>query len=756
MKEEVNIDILVNNVKAAKSVGDMKRAFKDLEAATDSANQAIDNTTNGAKTLKQQLREMTLELQGLEPGTARFNELNEAAGRLKDQIADTNAAINATAGAPLENLGKGLGSMTKIGLNGFQGIQGAMQAFGNEGKALQEGMAKLQGVMAMTEAIENFGALGDQITNMKAAFGSFTKAAIGGLQGIKGAIAATGIGLLIIALGTLYAYWDDIKAAVNGVSKEQQKLNEEAAANLRIQQAKLDSISGQENILKLQGKSERQILQMKIKQTGEVIKATEQQMEQNRATTKAQVEAAQRNKDILKGIIEFIEAPLMTILRAVDKIAEFAGYDTDLAEGFKDWTAELLFDPEGIKKEGDKAYYEQKKALQKLKNDQAGYELEIQAMDKEAADNRLEKAKENAEKLAELKKEIADNDIKLTQQIEDQKAELLATDEERELEKLRLSNERALKEIKDTKATQAIKDAALLEQVKLYEQQKKDIEDKFRKERKDAQDKADKERIDKEDADWLAYQEATLSKEDFEILQAQQKYDALFEAANGNAEKEKALEIALREELAAIKKEYREKAEADAKDAAEKEIAALQAVAEQKAAIEQQGLDTALQAVSLIRGVFEKQKGVQRAGVIAESAIGIAKMVIANKLANIGALATPQAIATSGAAAAPVIAMNNISTALGIAANIAATAKALKELGGGSAPGAPALGGGGAGAGTTSAQAGSFTPSTFYSLGQGSQNTSNGNNSQSVVYVGDINKVQNKVQVIENRAVLGQ
>ena len=72
-------------------------------------------------------------------------------------------------------------------------------------------------------------------------------------------------------------------------------------------------------------------------------------------------------------------------------------------------------------------------------------------------------------------------------------------------------------------------------------------------------------------------------------------------------------------------------------------------------------------------------------------------MIISNKLANAGALATPQAIATSGAAAAPVIAMNNISTGIGIAANIAATAKALKSLGGGSAPNAPAGSGGGGG-----------------------------------------------------------
>ena len=156
-------------------------------------------------------------------------------------------------------------------------------------------------------------------------------------------------------------------------------------------------------------------------------------------------------------------------------------------------------------------------------------------------------------------------------------------------------------------------------------------------------------------------------------------------------------------EIAAINAKY-DKAQADAdKAAADAEIAAARAVAEQKAAIQMQGLDTALQGVQLIKGVFEQQKGIQKAAVIAESAIGIAKMIIANKLANVAALATPQAIATSGAAAVPVIALNNISTGIGIAANIAATGKALKTLGGGTAPTAPPLGDGGGGGGGVSA-----------------------------------------------------
>jgi hypothetical protein len=47
--------------------------------------------------------------------------------------------------------------------------------------------------------------------------------------------------------------------------------------------------------------------------------------------------------------------------------------------------------------------------------------------------------------------------------------------------------------------------------------------------------------------------------------------------------------------------------------------------------------------------------------------------------------------------------MNNISTGIGIAANIAATAKALRTLGGGSPPSSPSGGGGGGAGGVMSA-----------------------------------------------------
>jgi len=115
---------------------------------------------------------------------------------------------------------------------------------------------------------------------------------------------------------------------------------------------------------------------------------------------------------------------------------------------------------------------------------------------------------------------------------------------------------------------------------------------------------------------------------------------------------------------------------------------------QQKKDIQSAEIGIAERGIQLIASVFGKSKAVQKGAIIAENAIGIGKQVIANNTANAGALATPQAIATSGASAVPVIALNNISTGIGIASTIAATAKALSAVGGGGAGSAGGSGGG--------------------------------------------------------------
>lgn len=125
------------------------------------------------------------------------------------------------------------------------------------------------------------------------------------------------------------------------------------------------------------------------------------------------------------------------------------------------------------------------------------------------------------------------------------------------------------------------------------------------------------------------------------------------------------------------------------------------AEAEFKKSLQNQQIDVALQGIKVIASLFEKQKGIQKAALLAESAIGIAKMIISNKAANAAVKLKYAAIPGGAALALVETRLNNISTGLGITANVAATAKALKSLGGGSTPNATnpsdTSGGGGSG-----------------------------------------------------------
>lgn len=211
----------------------------------------------------------------------------------------------------------------------------------------------------------------------------------------------------------------------------------------------------------------------------------------------------------------------------------------------------------------------------------------------------------------------------------------------------------------------------------------------------DLNDKTEEEKLARQKERDLAEIEALKQKgidvSNILVLNAE-KYDTLEQELRDKRQKEQ-------DERDLKAKEEREKKAQEELDVmrafADKQVEIDKAKADQKKAIQDAEFKAADSAVSFLKQIAGKSKAAQKGAIIAENAIGVAKMIIANNTANIAALATPQAIATSGAAAAPVIAMNNISTALGVASTIAATAKALQAVGGGSAGSAPSVGGSG-------------------------------------------------------------
>jgi hypothetical protein len=223
----------------------------------------------------------------------------------------------------------------------------------------------------------------------------------------------------------------------------------------------------------------------------------------------------------------------------------------------------------------------------------------------------------------------------------------------------------------------------------------------------------------------------------------------LKEAQKTAKERAKALRdqaIEVRNERMASEKQDAELDLKNAEEVAKKKIEIEKSIYEAKKQIQEATLSSAQSVISILQSVDGESKEIQAAALIGESAIGIAKMIIANNAANIAALATPQAIATSGVSAIPVIAMNNISTALGVAANIAATAKGLSALGKSGAP-----------SGTIAPTAPRIPQSiSGTKLGGNSQVTTTGDSTVGKVIVveTDITNTQNKVKGIIRKATI--
>jgi len=250
---------------------------------------------------------------------------------------------------------------------------------------------------------------------------SAVKSLTGSFKGLKTAILTTGIGAIVVALGLIVAYWDDIKELVSGVSAEQEDLLELQQQSVQESQLAFDAISQTSNTLKLQGKSERDILNLKKAQTDETIAALEAQLVTQKEIKDAQVETATRNRNIVAGFVTLVAAPLVALLALIDGLAAglvslgLIDEGTNLAEGFVMGTAELLFDPDEVAKKGDETIAETEKQLTKLKNQRDGYILQQNAEDKKRADDK--KAKEDKQKEDEAAKVKAQQDKDLQEKL---------------------------------------------------------------------------------------------------------------------------------------------------------------------------------------------------------------------------------------------------------------------------------------------------------------------------------------------------
>ena len=207
-----------------------------------------------------------------------------------------------------------------------------------------------------------------------------------------------------------------------------------------------------------------------------------------------------------------------------------------------------------------------------------------------------------------------------------------------------------------------------------------------------------------------------------------------------------------KEEKLILDEEFRIKEEALAKKAGEIEIAQEQKVANAKAKIRDANLNNISAGISLVKSLAGENKEIMAGALIAENAMGIAKTIINTQASNAATIAQGAALAipsggASVAAATGLVASNNIAAGISIAASVAAAAQGLSALGKGGVTGGrnPADSGGN----------NSATPSP--QMMSGSFNLSEPPEEQPIqafVVSDDITDSQNGLAVIRRRATI--
>ena len=172
------------------------------------------------QSLKGKLKQLKLELESLEEGSDAFNKIALEAAEAEDKLGDLSAKIK-TLSSDTRKLDTVVGVAQGIA-GGFAAAQGAAALFGAESEDLNKALIKIQaslallnGVEAIANTLKKEGAVATSAASAaNAIYAFFVNASTGAVNKFRVALAATGIGLVIIAIGLLITYWDDLTKAI--------------------------------------------------------------------------------------------------------------------------------------------------------------------------------------------------------------------------------------------------------------------------------------------------------------------------------------------------------------------------------------------------------------------------------------------------------------------------------------------------------------------------------------------------------------
>jgi hypothetical protein len=214
----------------------------------------IDTTPSqtSIKELRAELKALKDEMANLDEGSDAFLEIANKAGEVKHKIDEINESVKGASA----DIGDMLGNTTRVaaGITGaFQAAEGAMRLFGVESENVTEAIARLQGVMAMTQGLAAIDDGIKAITKLGSTITSTTKIA----KLFKTVLQPKVFLVITAAVAGLVAIWnkwgDSIKETFPFLGKTTKQLEAEKKAAEEAAAAKKKQADAEEDYRKKVG-----------------------------------------------------------------------------------------------------------------------------------------------------------------------------------------------------------------------------------------------------------------------------------------------------------------------------------------------------------------------------------------------------------------------------------------------------------------------------------------------------------------------
>ena len=238
-KKVIEIEVKDNVNVTSDHFEDLNKEIKSVETEVNKLNDSISKGNSKAsesfKPLKAQYREAQSLVAEL---SAKFGATSEQAiqaakraGELKDAIGDAKALTDAfNPDAKFNALSSSIGGV----VSGFSAFQGGLGLLGVESAKVEETLLKVQSAMALSQGLQGLGEAKDSLLQLGAVIKNQLVTAFSTL---RGAIMATGIGALVVAVGVFLPKileWADYTGRAqrkqedlnNSLERQQRKISE--------------------------------------------------------------------------------------------------------------------------------------------------------------------------------------------------------------------------------------------------------------------------------------------------------------------------------------------------------------------------------------------------------------------------------------------------------------------------------------------------------------------------------------------------